>query len=56
MLKDLEISKPEYLDILRNRGKPVSPSISYKLLKKVKIFKETRLNSFVNNKKYTFRG
>ena len=43
MLKDLEISKPEYLDILRNRGKPVSPSISYKVLKKVKYLKKRDL-------------
>ena len=49
MLKDLEITKSEYLNILRNRGKFVSTSISYdKLLKKSEIFKETRLNSFVN--------
>ena len=43
MLKDFKISKSEYLHILRNRGKPVSPSISYKLLKKVKYLKKQDL-------------
>ena len=38
MLEDLKIAKLEYLSILRNRGKSVSPSISYyKLLKKLNI-------------------
>lgn len=37
MLTYLEISKAEYGSILRNRGKSVSPSISFdKLLQKVK--------------------
>ena len=37
MLTYLEISKAEYASILRNRGKSVSPSISFdKLLQKVK--------------------
>ena len=44
MLKDLEITTSEYLDILRNWGKSVSPSISYdKLLKKVKYLKKRDL-------------
>ena len=38
MLNDLEITKSEYLSILGNKGKSVSPSISYdKLLKKLNI-------------------
>ena len=44
MLKDLEITKSEYLSILRNRGKSVWPSISNdKLLKKVKYLKKSDL-------------
>ena len=44
MLEDLKITKSEYLSILRNRGKSVSPSISYyKLLKKVKYLKKRDL-------------
>ena len=44
MLKDLETTKSEYLDILRNRGKFVSTSISSdKLLKKVKCLKKRDL-------------
>ena len=44
MLKDLEITKSEYLSMLRNRGKSVWPSISNdKLLKKVKYLKKSDL-------------
>ena len=44
MLKDLETTKSEYLDILRNRGKFVSTSISSdQLLKKVKCLKKRDL-------------
>ena len=44
MLRNLEITKSEYLSILRNRGKSVSPSISYdKLLKKLKYLKKRDL-------------
>ena len=44
MLRNLEITKSEYLSILRNSGKYVSPSISYdKLLKKVKFLKKRDL-------------
>ena len=38
MLRNLEITKSEYLSILKNRAKYISPSISFdKLLKKVNI-------------------
>ena len=44
MLNDLKITESEYIDILKNRGKTVSPSISYdKLLKKVKYLKKRDL-------------
>ena len=44
MLKDLEITKSEYLSMLRNRGKSVWPSISNdKLLKKVKYLNKSDL-------------
>ena len=44
MLDNLKITKSEYLSILRNKGKSVSPSISYdKLLKKVKHLKKRDL-------------
>ena len=44
MLDDLKITKSEYLSILRNRGKSVSPSISYdRLLKKVNHLKKRDL-------------
>ena len=44
MLQDLKVTKSEYLSILRNRGKSVSPSIPYdKLLKKVKYLKKRDL-------------
>ena len=40
MLDELEITRLEYMDILKNRGKNVSPTISYDtLLKKVKYIK-----------------
>ena len=40
MLDELEITRLEYIDILKNRGKNVSPTISYDtLLKKVKYIK-----------------
>ena len=44
MLKDLEITKSEYLSTRRNSGKSVWPSISNdKLLKKVKYLKKSDL-------------
>ena len=44
MLRNLEITKSEYLTILRNRGKSASPHISYnRLLKKVKYLKKRDL-------------
>ena len=44
MLRNLEITKLEYLSILRNRGKSASPHISYnRLLKKVKYLKKRDL-------------
>ena len=44
MLRNLEITKSEYLSILRNRGKSASPHISYnRLLKKVKYLKKRDL-------------
>ena len=48
----LNITKPEYLDILRNRNKSVSSSISHnKLLKKVKYLSKRDLNHLL-----TIRG
>ena len=44
MLEDLKVTKSEYLSILRNRGKSVSPSISYdKLLWNLKYLKKRGL-------------
>ena len=44
MLRNLDSTKSEYLSILRNRGKYISPSISFdKLLKKVKYLKKRDL-------------
>ena len=44
MTKDLEITKSEYKDILRNRGKQVSSEIDHvALLKKVKYLKKRDL-------------
>ena len=48
----LNITKPEYLHILRNRNKSVSPSISHnKLLKKVRYLSKQDLNHLL-----TIRG
>ena len=44
MLKNLEITKTEYLSILRTRGKSVAASVSFdKLLQKVEYLKKTDL-------------
>ena len=44
MVRNLEITKSEYLSILRNRGKSVSPHIAQdKLIKKVKYLKKRDL-------------
>ena len=44
MASFLEITKKEYMDILKNRGKTVSPSISkVKLLKKVNYLRKKYL-------------
>ena len=44
MASFLEITKKEYMDILKNRGKTVSPSISKdKLLKKVNYLRKKYL-------------
>ena len=44
MLKSNETKKVEYLNILRNRGKSISPSVSFdKLLQKVKYLKKKDL-------------
>ena len=49
MLRNLEITKSEYLSILKNRGKYISPSISFdKLLKKSKYLKKRDLKHFLS--------
>ena len=49
MLRNLEITKSEYLSILKNRGKYISPSISFdKLLKKGKYLKKRDLKHFLS--------
>ena len=49
MLTLLKISKGEYVSILRNRGKYVSPSISYdKLINKVKDLKKKDLKHLLS--------
>ena len=57
MLNDLETTKSEYLSILGNRGKSVSPSISCdKLLKKVKYLKKRDLKHLSNIRNITVSG
>ena len=49
MLRNLEITKSEYLSILKNRGKYISPSISFdKLLKKSKYLKKRDLKHLLS--------
>ena len=49
MLRNLEITKSEYLSILKNRGKYISPSISFdKLLKKSKYLNKRDLKHFLS--------
>ena len=49
MLRNLEITKSEYLSILKNRGKYISPSISFdKLLKESKYLKKRHLKHLLS--------
>ena len=49
MSENLEITKSEFIDILKNSGNDVSSEIDDDtLLKKYQTFKETRFNSFSN--------